>query len=81
MSSSKPMENNQFMPILHANMVLFHPIHEHLSNLIIVIETIVDIVDQVSKMESPIYFDPEQDELIENKTYFTNSFYTTEQYI
>ncbi len=41
---------------------------------------VADIVDAISNTESsPIYFDPEQDELIENKTYFTLNFYAAKE--
>ena len=54
--------------------------NQQMSEVTSVVEAIVDVVDMSSRSRTPIYFDPEQDdELIEGKTYFTISFYSTEE--
>ena len=50
-----------------------------LSSAFEVAETLADIVDRASIPDLPVYFDPEEDEFIENKTYFTRSFYAIEE--
>jgi hypothetical protein len=74
------MENNNLIQLPETYAQFLN--HDQLmSEVAETIATIVDIIDMLLRNTSPIYFDPEQDELIDGRTYTTKSFYATDESI